>query len=159
MIIQLYTKIWFPAPNDLYKYLVIPLNIKTFKHLTILALNFEQVQLSNYVRKCTFWHLSPKGLLLACPSMHLHVNTVWSESSLSLWKNFAALDMQLGKIFNHTALMCTIIALNIGTAKPLQTVFLFVLRFYGPVNPMGSCRARSVYLTTRLLGRLSPLSG
>ena len=38
-------------------------------------------------------------------------------------------------------------------------VFFFVLRFYGPVNPMGSCRARSVYLTTRLLGRLSPLSG
>ena len=36
---------------------------------------------------------------------------------------------------------------------------LFVLRFYGPVNTMGSCRARSVYLTTRLLGRLSPLSG
>ena len=35
---------------------------------------------------------------------------------------------------------------------------LFVLRFYGPVNPMGSYRARSVYLTTRLLGRLSPLS-
>ena len=34
---------------------------------------------------------------------------------------------------------------------------LFVLRFYSPVNPMGSCRARSVYLTTRLLGRLSPL--
>ena len=34
-----------------------------------------------------------------------------------------------------------------------------VLRFYGPVNPVGSCRARSVYLTTRLLGRLSPLSG
>ena len=24
---------------------------------------------------------------------------------------------------------------------------LFVLRFYGPVNPMGSCRARSFYLT------------
>ena len=36
---------------------------------------------------------------------------------------------------------------------------LFVLRFYGPVNPMGSCEVRSVYLTTRLLGRLSPLSG
>ena len=36
---------------------------------------------------------------------------------------------------------------------------LFVLRFYGPVNPMGSCRARSVYLITHLLGRLSPLSG
>ena len=39
------------------------------------------------------------------------------------------------------------------------SMFLFVLRFYGPVNPMGSCRARSVYLTTHLLGRLSPLSG
>ena len=37
-------------------------------------------------------------------------------------------------------------------------VRLFVLRFYSPVNPMGSCRARSVYLTTRLLGMLSPLS-
>ena len=24
----------------------------------------------------------------------------------------------------------------------------FVLRFYGPVNPVGSFRARSVYLTT-----------
>ena len=35
---------------------------------------------------------------------------------------------------------------------------LFVLMFYGPVNPMGSCRARSVYLTTLLLGRFSPLS-
>ena len=38
-------------------------------------------------------------------------------------------------------------------------VCLFVLMFYGPVNPMGSCQARSVYLTTLLLGRLSPLSG
>ena len=43
--------------------------------------------------------------------------------------------------------------------KLFQPCCLFVLRFYGPVNPMGSCRARSVYLTTRLLGRLSPLSG
>ena len=36
---------------------------------------------------------------------------------------------------------------------------LYVLRFYGPVNPMRSCPARSVYLATRLLDRLSPLSG
>ena len=36
---------------------------------------------------------------------------------------------------------------------------LFLFRFYGPANPMGSCRVRSVYLTTRLLDRLSPLSG
>ena len=37
--------------------------------------------------------------------------------------------------------------------------YLFVLRFYGPVNPMGLCRAQSVYLITRLMGRLSSLSG
>ena len=37
-------------------------------------------------------------------------------------------------------------------------VCLFVLRFYGPVNPMGLCQALSVYLTRSLLGRLSPLS-
>ena len=36
---------------------------------------------------------------------------------------------------------------------------LFVLRFYRPVNSMGSFRARSLYWTTLLLGRLSPLSG
>ena len=41
----------------------------------------------------------------------------------------------------------------------LECVCLFVLRFYCPVNPMGSCRARSIYLTTLLLGRLRPLSG
>ena len=49
-----------------------------------------------------------------------------------------------------------------GDLSPIYTYvtgILFVLRFYGPVNPMGSCRARSVYLTTCLLGRLSPLSG
>ena len=38
-------------------------------------------------------------------------------------------------------------------------ICLFVLRFYGLVNPVGSYRAQSVYLTTRALGRLSPLSG
>ena len=40
-----------------------------------------------------------------------------------------------------------------------EYVCLFVLRFYGPVNLMGSCRAWSVYQTTLFLGRLSPLSG
>ena len=40
-----------------------------------------------------------------------------------------------------------------------NTYCLFVLRFYGPVNPMGLCRTRSVYLTTLSLGKLSPLSG
>ena len=39
------------------------------------------------------------------------------------------------------------------------TEWFVSVEVYGPVNPMGSCRARSVYLATRLLGRLSPLSG
>ena len=41
----------------------------------------------------------------------------------------------------------------------LATLAKFVLMFYGPVNQMGSCRVRSVYFTTHLLGRLSSLSG
>ena len=40
-----------------------------------------------------------------------------------------------------------------------KCAFCFVLRFYDPVNQMGSCRARSVYLTTLILEMLSPLSG
>ena len=45
------------------------------------------------------------------------------------------------------------------TAVQYSLLDLFVLRFYGPVNPMGSCQVWSVYLITHLLGRLSPLSG
>ena len=42
----------------------------------------------------------------------------------------------------------------------VRSAALFVvLRFYVPVNSVGSFRERSVYLTTRLLGRLSPPSG
>ena len=41
--------------------------------------------------------------------------------------------------------LCIVLQLAITT---LFHFSLFVLRFYGPVNPMGSCRARSVYLTT-----------
>ena len=37
--------------------------------------------------------------------------------------------------------------------------FLFCVEVLRPSQPIRSCRARSVYLTTRLLGRLSPLSG
>ena len=48
---------------------------------------------------------------------------------------------------------------NIYLDMPIVWHFcLFVLWFYGPVNPMGSYRVWSVYLTTLLLGRFSPLS-
>ena len=58
-----------------------------------------------------------------------------------------------GQNFGPTVI--TIQKLNQISAKVRK--FLFVLKFYGPVNPMGSCRARSVYLTTRLLGRLTSI--
>ena len=48
---------------------------------------------------------------------------------------------------------------QIGACRKQYTVCLFVLRFYGPDNPVGSCQAWSVYLTTSLLGKLSPLNG
>ena len=54
---------------------------------------------------------------------------------------------------------CKLFSFRVEWERILSFVCLFVLKFYGPVNPMGPCRARSVYLTTRLLGRLSPLSG
>ena len=59
------------------------------------------------------------------------------------------------------AIICDIFTADISLINDDHDLLicLFVLRFYGSVNPMGSCRAQSVYLTTRLLGRLSPLSG
>ena len=37
---------------------------------------------------------------------------------------------------------------NIEELNDTNIQVVVVLRFYGPVNPMGSCRAQSVYLTT-----------
>ena len=61
--------------------------------------------------------------------------------------------------FNDTITKDVVSFEQLGFASYCLFVCLFVLMFYGPVNPMESCRTRSVYLTTRLLGRLSPLSG
>ena len=66
-----------------------------------------------------------------------------------------------GDQIDHGVFHMTILIIDRANRIVIRDVFvcLFMLRFYGPVNPMGSCRARSVYLTTRLLGRLSTLSG
>ena len=79
---------------------------------------------------------------------------VSSESSMSarLNERFVPLRLRVSN-FNFWTVL---------NNRPLRGQLIhtrFVLRSYGPVNPMGSCRERSVYLTTRLLGRLSPLSG
>ena len=54
-------------------------------------------------------------------------------------------------------IFCLII--SIPLQLNMHFAYLFVLKFYGPVNPTGSCRAQSVYIITRLLGRRSRLSG
>ena len=83
------------------------------------------------------------------------------------WLKFVLNDMGTS---NHTGLIisafnvnCEAVPFAVPRIAERSTTMgyrcLFVLRFYGPVSPMGSCRARSVYLATRLLGRFSPLSG
>ena len=88
----------------------------------------------------------------------------WKEvytKTLKDWmSNFVAPDETAHCEPSHLDLRCLQkpIIIARGSERVKQGVCLFVLWFYGPGNPMGSCRARSVYLTTRLLGRLSPIS-
>ena len=104
----------------------------------------------------------------------LQVTSILSMSfesiSLSVKEKKIKIDFQHGCHGGHLEFL---IAMNLAILLsisdqilPIKLPFvclcwgcLFVLRFYSQVNPMGSCRARSVYLTTRLLGMLSPLSG
>ena len=88
--------------------------------------------------------------------MTYHVNHLLGkgESGVSD-KYFSYFSVQTYIVNDHKKCLCE--AFLMSTYYVFHS--LFVLRFYGPVNPMGSCRARSVYRTTRLLGRLSPLSG
>ena len=84
----------------------------------------------------------------------------WSSQTHSyLELCFIFLKQFISQHFMPTSILFT---LSIRTANSVELdqmpqSALFVLRFYGPVNPMGSYRAQSVYQTTRLLGRLSPL--
>ena len=67
----------------------------------------------------------------------------------------------MAKDLVNCRVICHVVStLNIGTPKaPDKGLFEVYVRFYSPVNPIGSCEAWSVYLTTHLLGRLSPLNG
>ena len=66
-------------------------------------------------------------------------------------------EVDIEALYGNIYVSCCIIFFQ--TLFFFVSVCLFMLRFYDPVNPMGSCRARSVYLTPRLLGRLNSLSG
>ena len=81
-------------------------------------------------------------------------------TSIRYGQNICEVSKRLAKNCRRSCAHKSTVDERTGQGMPISHLrALFVLRFYGPVNPMGSCRARSVYLTTRLLGRLSPLSG
>ena len=81
------------------------------------------------------------GLLVTIKDLLLQI-----ISSEDYWQSEYKQNLMLGKKQKQTEIFFSFSPEN-------RFVCLFVLRFYGPVNPMGSCRARSVYLTTHLLGR------
>ena len=70
-------------------------------------------------------------------------------------ENYSTGTWRRDSVFHWLLLYLGLWSKSLQRFMPKSSILvLFVLRFYGPVNPMGSCRARSVYLTTRLLGRL-----
>ena len=77
--------------------------------------------------------------------------------SIKYWQRIKTDWSRCMLIHNYTILLLTIQGCLFSESVDDFLISLrkciFVLRFYGP------CRARSVYLTTCLLGRLSPLSG
>ena len=89
------------------------------------------------------------------PSKFITILTlnIWTSQFLTIVLKFEQ--------FNLTTCLSVRTAHVANRVDPIQTmhsaVSVCVLRFYGPVNPMESW-AQSVYLTTHLLGRLSPLS-
>ena len=106
------------------------------------------------------------NLRLSLFSFLVHVYVIFlfhSRSFMGFIKQKSALNIHKMCRFRSS---CACVKYHQGLCSPFihsvlsdDSVCLFVLRFYGPVNPMGSCQVWSVYLTTRLLGRLSPLSG
>ena len=98
-------------------------------------------------------------------SICLHIFTVWSIFACMCilqpldypkrdkWEHWSEFFLLVKQVLLYV-LSC------VGWFIILNNPFcLFLLRFHGPVNPTGSCRARSVYLTKLLLDRLSPLRG
>ena len=51
-----------------------------------------------------------------------------------------------------------IVYMSVPFSNPSAQILLFELEFYGPINTFKVMSSRSVYLTTLLLGRLSPLN-
>ena len=117
---------------------------------------------------CLTWSMSLSNYLKQYGSYSLHKilvlkgeNYIKDSENCHMWHPIWSLSIPLPniKIFQTIKNYGIHKILDLKKNRAKVILVLFALRFYGPVNPMGSCRARSVYLTTRLLGRLSPLSG
>ena len=76
------------------------------------------------VRKRVFWHVRPTKTQIS-----LRIGTVWSESSLSAWRNFASLTIQNAsrEDFDQTAQMRSLIRIFPG--RPCPKVRFQTLRF------------------------------
>ena len=106
-------------------------------------------------------------LLFLCFAPRLMMPYICMKSHQNIWNDFQLTDRT--RVHSRNGYFQNLLCSKGRNSKSrstritnfvvLRCFCLFVLRFYGPVNSMESCRAQSVYLTTRLLGRLSPLSG
>ena len=74
---------------------------------------------------------------------------------ISFSKNITTFAIFNDQSFNDMSTKDIKLSINGIELIKASFVCLFVLRFYSPINTMGSCRAWSVYLSTRLLGSIS----
>ena len=130
---------------------------KKFQNICIsFDVNFNESLTNDVV---SFEQLSP-----GCRSS-MDSSTAWNSSAdmLSSPTDFPSLVPQLAPTSSwrtgqkHPPEL-VVHSFTVGSPRSASWQFVCVLRFYDQVNPVRSCRARSVYLTTLLLGRLSPAS-
>ena len=88
---------------------------------------------------------------------HLNLFRTTRVKGLDTAGRFSAICYKEGIFFFFFYFLFTIMHIKFFVCFFL--LFCFVLRFYGPVNPMGSYLAWSVYLNTLLLDRFIPLIG
>ena len=112
---------------------------------------YSALKVSRYVRKWIFWHM-------------LNKDSAQAAHPCSLIIVFSICQNAPNEGSDPTAQMHRLIWIFTGRSHVWRYTFwccisIVCVEVFGPVNSIGSCRAQSVYLTTLLLGRLSPLSG
>ena len=82
-----------------------------------------------------------------------HIYRMYSDRQA--WANSVDPDKMPQKMASHQGLHCLLLIQQfLDTTSGSKLYFcLFVLQFYGPVNPSGSCQVQSFYLTTLFTSR------